>query len=52
MAIGSKWLALDLVGAAVATLKFKISRYVNDPTYETPWSSRSDWDPIIKGRTL
>jgi hypothetical protein len=50
--IGSKWFALDLVGGAVASLKFKISRYVNDPSYETPWSSRSEWDPIIKGRNL
>jgi hypothetical protein len=50
--IGSKWFALDLVGGAIASLKFKISRYVNDPSYETPWSSRSEWDPIIKGRNL
>ncbi len=50
--IGEKWFVLDLVGGAVASLKFKISRYVNDPSYETPWSSRSDWDPIITGRNL
>jgi hypothetical protein len=52
MAIGDKWFALDLVSGAVASLKFVISRYVNDPSYETPWSARSDWDPIIKGRNL
>jgi len=52
MVIGDKWFALDLVGGAVASLKFVISRYVNDPSYETPWSARSDWDPIIKGRNL
>ena len=52
MAIGDKWFALDLIGGAVASLKFVISRYVNDPSYETPWSARSDWDPIIKGRNL
>ena len=52
MAIGDKWFALDMVGGAVASLKFVISRYVNDPNYETPWSARSDWDPIIKGRNL
>jgi hypothetical protein len=52
MEIGDKWFALDLVGGAVASLKFVISRYVNDPSYETPWSARSDWDPIIKGRNL
>ena len=52
MVIGDKWFALDLAGGAVASLKFVISRYVNDPSYETPWSARSDWDPIIKGRNL
>lgn len=52
LAIGDKWFALDLIGGAVASLKFVISRYVNDPSYETPWSARSDWDPIIKGRNL
>ena len=50
--IGDKWFALELIGGAVASLKFVISRYVNDPSYETPWSARSDWDPIIKGRNL
>lgn len=50
--IVAKWFALNLIGGAVASLKFKISRYVSDPSYETPWSSRSDWDPIIKGRNL
>ena len=50
--IGDKWFVLDLVGGAVASLKFKISRYVNDPSYETPWSGREDWDPIITGRNL
>ena len=52
LVISDKWFALDLVGGAVASLKFVISRYVNDPSYETPWSARSDWDPIIKGRNL
>jgi hypothetical protein len=50
--IGDKWFVLDLVGGAVASLKFKIRRYVNDPSYETPWSGRQDWDPIITGRNL
>ena len=52
LVIGDKWFALDLVGGAVASLKFVIARYVNDPSYQTPWSVRSDWDPIIKGRNL
>jgi hypothetical protein len=31
-------------------LKFTLDRYVNSPTYETPWQSRNDWDAVIKGR--
>jgi hypothetical protein len=48
--VNSQWLTLDLAGGAGATLNFTYSRYVNKPTYETPYSSRSDWDPIITGR--
>jgi hypothetical protein len=48
--VNSKWLTLDLAAGSGATLDFTYSRYVNVPTYETPYSSRADWDPIITGR--
>ena len=48
--VNSKWLTLDLSAGAGATLDFSYTRYVNQPTYETPYSARSDWDPIITGR--
>jgi hypothetical protein len=48
--VNSKWLTLDLAAGSGATLNFTYSRYVNKPTYETPYSSRADWDPIITGR--
>jgi hypothetical protein len=48
--VNSKWLTLDLSAGAGATLNFSYTRYVNKPTYETPYSSRADWDPIITGR--
>ena len=48
--IGSKWLAIELGVQAGVTLTFTVERYVNAPSYETPFSSMSDWDPLIKGR--
>jgi hypothetical protein len=48
--VNSKWLTLDLSAGSGATLNFSYTRYVNKPTYETPYSSRADWDPIITGR--
>jgi hypothetical protein len=50
--VKSKWLTIDLAAGSGAALHFTYSRYVNQPTYETPYSSRGDWDPIIKGRDL
>jgi hypothetical protein len=49
--IGGKWCAFDLEPGAGAELTFIIQRYVNQPTYETPWQSSSDWDPVIIGRS-
>lgn len=50
--VNSKWLTLELAAGAGTTLEFTYSRYVNAPTYETPYSSRADWDPIITGRNV
>jgi hypothetical protein len=50
--VKSKWLTVELAAGSGAALHFTYSRYVNQPTYETPYSSRGDWDPIIKGRDL
>ena len=49
-AIGGKYFAVDLAAGAGATLDFVIERYVNKPSYETPWQKISDWDPLIVGR--
>lgn len=48
--IGSKWFQIDLTAGAGATLTFTIERYVNTPSYETPFSLQSDWDPLINAR--
>ena len=49
-AIGDKWWGFELAGGTGATLNFTVSRYANAPSYETPFSLRSEWDPIIQGR--
>ena len=48
--IGSKWFEINLGAQAGATLTFTVERYVNTPSYETPFSALKDWDPLIKGR--
>ena len=48
--IDGQWCAIDLAPGSGATLVFTVERYVNKPTYETPWQKSADWDPVIKGR--
>jgi hypothetical protein len=44
--VNNKWLTIDLAAGSGATFDFTYSRYVNKPTYESPYSSRSDWESI------
>ncbi|MBC7463714.1 MAG: hypothetical protein H7227_05595 [Actinobacteria bacterium] len=50
LALNSKHFAVDLAAGAGATLEFTVERYVNKPSYETPWQKIQDWDPLIVGR--
>ena len=50
--INDKHFALTLEPGTVAHLNFTVKRFANDPTYETPWSKRADWHPLITGRPL
>jgi len=50
--INDKYLSITLEAHAQAKLVFTVRRFANDPTYETPWSKRSDWHPLITGRPL
>ena len=50
--VGSEWFEVNLDPGAVARLKLDVVRFANDPSYETPWSKRADWDPVIQGREL
>lgn len=49
--VESEWLEVELAPGAGTTLQLGMSRYANDPSYETPWSRRADWDPIIRPRS-
>jgi hypothetical protein len=44
--VNNKWLTIDLAPGAGATFDFTYSQYVNKPTYESPYSPRSDWESI------
>lgn len=50
VSIDGEWLEVELAPGAGATLELGMRRYANDPSYETPWSRRDDWDPIIRPR--
>lgn len=48
--VDGRWLEVVLGPGAGARIHVTMDRYVNQPSYETPWSSREDWAPIIKPR--
>jgi hypothetical protein len=45
--INNKWFSIELGAGAGAVLNFQYTQYVNQPTYETPYSSRANWEPLI-----
>jgi hypothetical protein len=49
--VDSEWVEVWLDPQAVARLRLDVSRFSNDPSYETPWSPRASWPPVITGRT-
>lgn len=44
--INNKWLSLELSPGAGAELVFSYSRFVNTPTYESPFVPRSAWSSV------
>jgi len=48
--VDGRWLEVVLGPAAGACIRITMDRYVNSPSYETPWSRREDWNPIIRPR--
>lgn len=48
--VQGKWLQVDLAAGAGANLVLSMKRYVNKPSYESPWSSQSA--PLIQPRKI
>jgi hypothetical protein len=46
----SRWVEVSLPPRSVSSLIFEVERYCRQPSYETPWSSQTDWGPLIVGR--
>lgn len=51
-AVDGPWVRIELGAGSHARLQLNLERYANEPSYETPWSRRADWDPIIVGRRI
>jgi hypothetical protein len=50
VAVGGRWVEVVLEPGTGARLHLAMERYVNSPSYETPWSRREDWAPLIVPR--
>lgn len=48
--LDSEWLEVELPPGSSVTLTLRFRRHAQSPSYETPWSARSDWPPTIRGR--
>jgi hypothetical protein len=48
--VNGKWCAVRLGPSAGITLRFTMDRYVNSPSYETPWDPDGDAPHLITGR--
>lgn len=49
--VDGRWFKVELAPGAGASIRATMSRYANQPSYETPWSPAADWAPILRGRT-
>jgi hypothetical protein len=52
LACGAKWLRAELAPGAGLRLRITMTRYVNQPTYDTPWVEQKQVHYLFKGRTL
>jgi len=48
--IEGRWLSVRLAPGAAARLRLTMSRHVNTPSYDTPWVTRDDYPPLLRGR--
>lgn len=50
--VESKWCAIEVPENSEVSVKLGVERYVNTPTYATPFESPENWDPLIRPREL
>ena len=48
----SAWVYVDVPSQAALTLTLGVKRHVNPPSYETPFSTREQWGPLITTRQI
>ncbi|MFZ9856941.1 MAG: hypothetical protein ACO3F2_01230 [Roseiflexaceae bacterium] len=48
--VNGPWYGLHIAPMAGAVLHFDVERYVNPPSYATPWQTPNDGDSVIRGR--
>ena len=49
--VDGRWVEVELGPGAGSRIRLSMERYAQTPSYETPWSRREDWDPIIRPRS-
>lgn len=50
--VESKWCAIEVPENSEVSVRLGLERYVNTPTYATPFESPENWDPLIRPRDL
>jgi hypothetical protein len=48
--VDDRWFEVELAPGTAVDLHVSMQRYVNSPSYETPWSRARDWAPLIQPR--
>ncbi|GGD53481.1 hypothetical protein [Paenibacillus nasutitermitis] len=48
--VQGKWLLVRMAAGTGVRLRLGMNRYVNQPTYETPWSASEEAEKIVQGR--
>ncbi len=48
--IEGTWLSVRLAPSAAARLRLTMDRYANSPSYDTPWTTRAVYPPLLQGR--
>lgn len=47
---GARTVELEIPPGSTVEFRIGLARRAGEPSYETPWSRRADWPPLIEGR--